>query len=407
MQTKKTQTPIAKQRIAPVSYIRALFGGHGDGPGRFRKALGARLGAGTFVIPVGRARAGIYLQVKHAIQSGRRKVLMSPYTIPDLVTMVVLGGGEPVFYDFEPDSSACDLGSLRRLIDRETACVLVTHYHLNEPRLPEIRDICEAMGARLFDDCALALGGSIDGRPVGTLTDGSVFSLSSFKLLNAFWGGFVSTRDARFADFVERATEKWPRLRARDYLRPAARCLQYDAASRPLLFSSVVFPALRRRSKASGTMRTLEHARLPSLEFDHTLASRPSIAALSEWNRKLGRIDEWLAHRRAIASIYKGHLGSHMVSARHADGAIWQGSCFNNFPVVVGERREEIVGQMMLSGFDVGRNLYPNVHAQFPDYRGESTNIERLTRTTIYLPTHLGVTAPYARDIAAHLACII
>ena len=77
--------------------------------------------------------------------------------------------------------------------------MIVTHYHVNERRLPEIAELCRGHGAYLFDDCALSFGGSIGGRPIGTLTDASVFSFSSFKLLNYFWGGLITTRDPSIA----------------------------------------------------------------------------------------------------------------------------------------------------------------------------------------------------------------
>jgi hypothetical protein len=43
--------------------------------------------------------------------------------------------------------------------------VLITHYHVNEARLPQIAELCRIHGAYLFDDCAISFGGSINGRP--------------------------------------------------------------------------------------------------------------------------------------------------------------------------------------------------------------------------------------------------
>ena len=180
---------VAKQRIMPISYRRALGGGRIEDEAIFLAKTRMRLGADSHAIAIGRARTGIYLLAKLATRGERKRVLMSPFTISDLVTMVMLAGAEPVFYDFEPSSTACSLASLESLIDDKTACVIVTHYHVNEPRLGQIEALCRAHGAYLFDDCALSFGGDIEGRSIGTLTDASVFSFSSFKLLNYFWGG--------------------------------------------------------------------------------------------------------------------------------------------------------------------------------------------------------------------------
>lgn len=171
----------------PIAYAKVLFGGGPRDERRFREIILRRLGADVSIMPLGRARSGLYLLTKYAVERGkRRNVVMSPYTIPDVVIMVVLAGGEPVFYDFEPNSTFCDLNHLYSLIDDRTACVIVTHYHVNEACLSGISELCGRQGALLFDDCAIAFGGAVDGRLIGTLTDASVFSFSSFKRLNFF-----------------------------------------------------------------------------------------------------------------------------------------------------------------------------------------------------------------------------
>jgi dTDP-4-amino-4,6-dideoxygalactose transaminase len=112
----------------------------------------------------------------------------------------------------------------------------ITHYHVNERLLPQIAELCRKHGVYLFDDCALPFGGSIDGRPMGRLTDASVFSFSFLKLLNFIWGGLITTRDPSIARAVARTVNGWPRLKARDYLPAARAALKYDLLSSPLLF---------------------------------------------------------------------------------------------------------------------------------------------------------------------------
>jgi dTDP-4-amino-4,6-dideoxygalactose transaminase len=389
----------------PIFYRRAITRGSSREEVEFRAKIAARLGASTSITPIGRARTGIYLLGKFAMRGRRRKVLMSPFTIPDVVTMVILAGAEPVFFDFEPDSTACQLDALAAQIDDETACVLITHYHVNEPRLMQIAELCRERGVYLFDDCAISFGGSIDGRPVGTLTDASVFSLSSFKLLNFFWGGMITTRDPDIAKALEKSVAEWPRLSFRDYIVPAQACLKYDLASSPPLFGWLVFPLLKRRLKSSAAAGGLEHLRIETDALNPTLTSRPSLAAFAEWVRKLDRVDEWLAHRRAIARIYRQRLGKRMVSADTPEAAL-NGACFVNFPVIVpAERCTELCRAMMLSGFDVGRSLYPNSHRhpKLTSISGRSENVDRLVASTIYLPTHFGVSPAYADEIAARL----
>src|SRR5262249_49856317 len=203
------------------------------------------------------------------------------------------------------DATAASLDSLRRLVDERTAAVFVTHYHVNEPRLPEIAAICRAQGAYLFDDCAISFGGEIEGRPIGTLTDASVFSFSSFKLLNYFWGGLITTADPRLAQSLEEIVSVWQRLVPQQYRGAAKACLRYDLASSPLLFKTLVFPLSRARVHKSAESKGLEHIRIETDKIDPTLTSRPALAAFAEWTPKLDCIPSWLAQRRRIAGIYR------------------------------------------------------------------------------------------------------
>jgi hypothetical protein len=60
---------------------------------------------------------------------------------------------------------------------------------------------------------------------------------------------------------------------------------------------------------------------------------------------------------------------------------------------------------MMLAGHDVGRSLYPNVHRhpKFTSVDGQSSNIDSMVNSTIYLPTHFGVPDSYAEAISERL----
>ena len=399
----KAPEVVAKQRIMPLSYVRAFGGGSDADEARFLDGIGRRFGAETHAIPIGRARMGIHLLAKLAVNGERRRVLMSPFTIPDVVTMVVLAGAEPVFYDFEPGSTAASLASLRELIDERTAAVIVTHYHVNERRLPEIATLVRGHGAYLFDDCAISFGGSIGEKPIGTLTDASVFSFSSFKLLNYFWGGLITTRDAALAGRIRQIVGQWPRLTAKDYRGAAKACLRYDLASSPVIFKRMVFPLIRSRVKKSAASKGLEHIRIETDAINPTLTSRPALAAFAEWAPKLARTEGWLAERRALAAVYRQTLGAVMVGADTPEEII-AGSCFTNFPVLVPAHRcPEIARALMLAGFDVGRALYPNAHRhpKFTGVAGHSANVDLMVASTIYLPTHFGVSADYAHAIAA------
>src|SRR6185436_6528867 len=125
--------PLPRLRIYtdPGQYYRVfretLTGGSksGDAAERLEKEVARRLGiAHAVVMPM--ARTAIYFAVKGLIKPGQ-KVVMSPYTIADVVNMVVCAGGIPVFADIERATCNIDPAEIERLVDNQTGAVLVTH----------------------------------------------------------------------------------------------------------------------------------------------------------------------------------------------------------------------------------------------------------------------------------------
>jgi perosamine synthetase len=383
-----------------MRYIRPWLNPDARSDEHFCAAISRVLG-GTHVIPIGRARAGIYLLVKNAIDSQRRRVILSSYTILDVVNMVKLAGGEPVFVDFLPNSTNVDLKHLESLIDARTACVMLTHYHVSQDKLSDVAQTCRSRGIKLFDDCAICLGATIGGARVGTLTEGSIFSFSGFKILNYLWGGIVAVRDDHSFAAINAEVSRWDRLKLTQYGKQALKILPYAAGT-----SSILFPLIFQLRRAFLSSGKIEHimpiSRLETTSLDETIRSRPSLAALDEWVRKLPSIDDIVNHRRSIAEVYDRYFRDICVSPETSD-AIRRESAFVNYPIVVGQkRRDQVYRDILNRGFDVGLSLYPNVH-ETESYRsteGRTTNVTMLVRSVLTLPTHTRVTAAYADELA-------
>lgn len=402
---------VPKQIIYPLNYARLpLVPRAAEGERRrFGQALKGLLRTEVRQMPLGRARMGIYLLVKWALRERRRKVILSPYTIPDVVNMVVLAGGEPVFVDLLPQSTSIDLDVLAPLLDTGVACVLITHYHVHQANFAAVRQLCQEREVALFEDCAIALGGTLAGGHVGTKSDGAILSLSGYKFLNYFWGGVVFSRHEALMQWVEGETASWRDLSLRDYGPQWLRTLKYDLAMRWPVFDALVFPLIQRRQRSSAEAVSLIPPRLETQAIDQSLTSKPARAAFAEWNAKFDRLAGYLAHRRAIAAIYDRYLGDLMVS-REVDATTRASSCFVNYPVYVGEqRRNGLYKAMIQRGFDVGASLYPNCgdHDKFRDVPGATLRAHDLVRSVISLPTHPRVTPDYAAAIADRLAGLI
>lgn len=396
-----------RQIVYPMRYLIPWVSGNAQSERTFIAQSSERLG-GAHILPLGRARAGLYLLVKSALTDRRRRVLMSPLTIADVVNMVKFAGGEPVFVDCLPDSTNMDVAHLRALIDDSAACVLLTHYCVTQNRTQEIVGLCHSHGVKVFEDCAVALGATLDGQPVGAFGDASVFSLSGFKIQNFIWGGFIATRDAELFDALSREVSCWPRLRPGQYFGMAKTMLRYA-----LLTSRPVFPfafRARRLTVQQGKIADLiPRVLIETPTLDETITTRPSLAAFAEWNHKSSEVNRIIAHRQKIAAIYDKKFRD-ICAAAETDEETRASSSWFSYPIVVGkENRERVYREVLRRGYDIGLMLYPNVH-ELPanaDIPGRSSTISAFVRAILTLPTHPRITASYAEELASCVAEVL
>jgi dTDP-4-amino-4,6-dideoxygalactose transaminase len=145
-----------------------------------------------------RARVAIHLAVKGLIRPGQ-KVVLSPYTIADVVNVVVAAGGVPVFADIERETCNVDPAEIEKLVDGDTGAVLVTHLHGLACDMDVIPRLTSERGVPLIEDAAQAFGAD------GVARTGICSTFSFFPTKNLFAlgdGGLVTSLDEDTADRI-------------------------------------------------------------------------------------------------------------------------------------------------------------------------------------------------------------
>src|SRR5204863_3172195 len=95
--------------------------------------------------------------------------ILSPYTLYDVVNMVLAAGGIPCFADIDEDTCNISALEVERLVGPETGAVMVTHLHGLVGSLDRINAICEQRGVPLVEDACQAFGARHGGRRAGTI----------------------------------------------------------------------------------------------------------------------------------------------------------------------------------------------------------------------------------------------
>ena len=361
-------------------------------------------------VAVPQGRLAVYLATRALISPERDEVILSPYTIHDVVNMIVAGGGRPVFVDVERETCNIDASAISGAITDRTAFILPTHLHGLACDMPAIESEATRRGIPIVEDAAQALGARSAGQRVGGIGRVGVLSFGRAKNVNAFFGGAGVTSDPRIAARMREEIERFPLMARRRLLKRIALCAAADLATRPVVFRAATFPVLRAgiRRGRPGLSEVVQTERDPKLRdaLPDEYAKRFRPAQASTVVDQLASVDSLSDRRRRTARIYdeglRGVEGLRLPPWRE-DGS----HVYMQYPVQV-EDRDEVVKQLALRGFDVPVQHLRNTADLdiFAPYVAECPNARAVAASTILLPTYPSYSSAAAEALVAALTTV-
>ena len=125
------------------------------------------------------------------------EVIVPALTFAASANAVVYQGGTPVFADVEEDTLLVDPRCVAALVGSRTRAIVAVDYAGQPCDYAALRRAAGSLP--IVADACHALGGSADGRSVGTLAELSTFSLHPVKHVTTGEGGMVTTESAELA----------------------------------------------------------------------------------------------------------------------------------------------------------------------------------------------------------------
>lgn len=190
------------------------------------------------------ARVGIYLALKNLIRPGQ-KVLLSPYTIADVINVVIAAGGRPHFVDVEPHTGNMDPQLLRGRLDPTCGAILVTHLHGISAEIEEIMAVANKNGLPVIEDTAQCLGAHTGSRYVGSFGDAGVLSFGTYKNINSWYGGMVLCKDRSLAKKIREELAQWPEFDRSRLMQKVRQAFFIDLFGWPPIFSPILSRVFR------------------------------------------------------------------------------------------------------------------------------------------------------------------
>ena len=163
----------------------------------FETAFANRMGSqycqlvssGTSALTVALAAAGI---------GAGDEVIMPTFTFVASFESIMMLGAVPVLVNID-DTLTMDPKAVEAAITPKTKCVMPVHMCGSMADLKALKNICDAHDLLLLEDACQAIGGTFEGKPLGSYGDLGCFSFDYVKTITCGEGGGIITNNEQYA----------------------------------------------------------------------------------------------------------------------------------------------------------------------------------------------------------------
>lgn len=329
-------------------------------------------------------------------------VLMTPITTAEMVRAVQWAGHRPILVDMDPKTLFFDVDALRAATGPGDRAILLTYlYGLVPSTLGEVLTLARDRGLLVIEDISQALGARFRGRPLGTLGDFGMTSLSSFKVCSSLSGGLLFGGRERVGGGRRQESGPARRPARGPFLALIAKILAHRVLTGDLLYPQLVFPVVRllteRQPDLLASLQTGNVSRVLGLDRQAPAGNAPppewtcfteaqARMALASLEREPAITEALIGQAERLASA--DGVASRLPE-RHVEGR----SVFWRFPVRVSDARG-VARRLVRLGVETSRNALPicSERPEFADtvFRGPHRGARRCHDEYLLIPIHAG-----------------
>lgn len=147
------------------------------------------------VVLLGSGTQALTAAIQLARGDGDAPVALPAYTCYDVATAAVGANAPVILYDIDPDTLGPDWDSLEWALQNGARTIVVAYLYGIPIPWDRVQDLGDQHGAVVVEDAAQGIGGSWQGRPLGSLGSMSVLSFGRGKGWTGGRGGALLFRD--------------------------------------------------------------------------------------------------------------------------------------------------------------------------------------------------------------------
>lgn len=156
---------------------------------RFKVKHAQLVSSGTAAVSVAMALSGVGVG---------DEVIMPTFTFVASFEAILMLGATPVLVDIDNTLTLCPK-AVEKAITPKTKAIMPVHMCGSMANLDALKSICKTHNLKLIEDACQAIGGTYNGKALGTIGDAGCFSFDYVKTVTCGEGGTVITNNDDYA----------------------------------------------------------------------------------------------------------------------------------------------------------------------------------------------------------------
>ena len=333
-------------------------------------------------------RVAAYNIFKVVISDEKNEILISPYTLPEVVSAILYARGKPIYVDINLKTGLPLEVDLDKKINKKTAGLVLTHLFSNKEDIIEFNKRYQKK-LSIIEDVAINFGAKIDQKKfLGTIFDYGFYSFGVMKNLCTFHGGAIFSRDKDMLNIIEENLKKnidYPIILS---LKLFFFCILIDVMYSKYIYNFFTHYILKLSIKnLDRLMYPGVYPKFPNVipkHYHYKFQKNFAIAGIENLRVLNNRIDERIKNVKLYEKYLIDDLKLNVYDFYNINS-------FLEYPILLNKNKNKFISEKLLAiGYDVRHTWYVNsarfikLDSKFDDF----VISDKLHESVLGLPTH-------------------
>ena len=399
-----------------IQIIKSIFSSHSQSKKYIEKILKKRLEKkNIFFSGMCRTSYMIVLDYLKKKYPKKNEIILCSYNLPEMVNLTLLKQFKIKFIDIDINSGVMNLKKLSLACNESTAAVLYTNMFNNSEDLNDAKNICKSKNILLIEDNAIYLGNytilNNQKKYAGSFGDVSLLSFGIMKNYNSIYGGACLTSIDDLSEFIESKQKHFKKFSIFDYLDKIILFVILKISLSKIIYNLFFFKIISLSEKKN--INFLKKIFYPALKF------KVKNSIPKSYENKMPNLCYSI-----LAKYFKGNQNNVDASEiRKKNNCLYFDELSNqkgislipikdknfqnylDFPVIISEKKEELVNYLFDQGLEVRTHFYSNCEKIFNG--NINNNSSFYEENIICLPSHSFITKEKVLEYCKYIKIFI